>query len=234
MTIAEKILKLIKALNPTGRAFKIPEDSEIRKFYQAIADSFAEAYDAAVSTLDSALPDNANFTADDATDWEIRLGLITNELVSLDDRKAAIIRKMNHPGTVPARENWRFLEYQLQAAGFNVYVHENRYPDGMGGYITKTPEELTGNVFEVFQHGDIQHGDVQHGGASYPLCVNYLDEDIDATFNIGDNLRSTFYIGGAYDGEYADVDAERKDEFRQLILRTKPVQTVAILLINYV
>jgi hypothetical protein len=235
MSLLQTFINITKQLYPTGRVFRMADNSFLRKLHEGLAQSEKRAYDDALSTLDSALPDNNNFTADDATAWEHRLGLITNEAVPLADRKAAIIRKMNHPGTVPARENYRFLELQLQLAGFNVYVFENRFHDGFGGYFTKSPEEFSGETFDTVQYGDPpQYGDAQYGDSIYNLVVNSLDENVDASFNIGDNLKSTFFIGAMYPGEFADVDAERKDEFRQLILRIKPVQTVGILLVNYI
>lgn len=234
MSVVDKIGKLTKQLFPNGRAFKIADDSYKLKFYNALSLSRAQCYADMLSTLDSALPDNDNFSEDDATSWERRLGLITNPLVSLANRKLAIIRKMNHPGTIPARENYRFLEKQLQDAGFDVYVYENRFDDGMGGYITRTPEDVTGGSASVVQHGDIQHGDSQHGTGVWDLIVNYLDEEQDFVFNIGVNLRSTFFIGGSPLGTFANVDANRKNEFRQLVLRTKPVQTVAFNLVTYI
>ncbi len=234
MSIVSKIQKLTSQLFPTGRAFRIFDSSYKKKLYNALSLSRAQAYADGLSTLDSALPDNDNFTADDATSWERRLGLITNVSVSLDDRKLAIIRKMNHPGTIPARENYRFLEKQLRDAGFDVYVYENRFDDGMGGWTQKTPGEVTGDVGLVVQYGDSQYGDSQYGTGFSDLIVNYLDESLDRVFNIGGNLRSTFFIGGAYLGDFADVPLIRKNEFRQIILRTKPVQTVGFLFINYV
>lgn len=195
--------------------------------------SEVRAYNDANSILDSALPDNDNFTADDATAWERRLGLITNTSVSLDNRKLAIIQKMNHPGNIPARQNFRYLERQLRAVGFDVYVYENRFPSGYT-YVTQDPITLSGGSSNNNQHNDFQHGDSQHGSGYTNIVVNYIDEDMDASFNIGDNLRSTFFIGGSPIGSFANVDASRKEEFRQLILKTKPVQTVAYLFINYV
>lgn len=235
MTIVEKILKIFRQLYPTGRAFKMPVDGDSYKLHKSIAESYADVYSAAVSVLDSALPDNDNFTVDDATSWERRLGLITNDAVPLSNRKMAIIRKMNHPGTVPARENWRFLEKQLRDAGFDVYVFENRFPDGMGGYFTQNPLDLSGGVgLTSPQYGDFQYGDQQYGGYYGNMVVNHIDEKVDQLFDIGDNLRSTFFVGGPYAGEFADVPAVRKEEFRQIILRTKPVQTVGFLFINYI
>src|SRR5690606_32537660 len=114
------------------------------------------AYADALKIQDAQLPDNDGFTADDATDWERRLGMIYSPLVPLADRKLAILRKMNHPGTIKARQNWLYVEGQLRAAGFDVYVHENRFDDGMGGYDTKTPVELSGGSASAAQYGQFQ------------------------------------------------------------------------------
>ena len=233
---SDLILKLAKQLFPTGRAFKMPANSVFEKLEKGLAQSESRAYADGLSVLDSILPDNANFSQDDATQWETRLGLIVNSGATLSDRKLAIRRKMNHPGSIKARQNYLYLEGQLQAAGFDVYVHENRFSDGMGGYYTKTPEDIIG-LYDagVAEHSDdIDHGDVDHGAVYDHLVVNNINEDKDSVFDIGDNYRSTFYIGGPYLGEYAEIIAERKDEFRQLILKIKPAQTVGILFIAYV
>lgn len=234
MAVVDKILKLTRQLYPTGRAFKMPFDGVFEKMHKGLAQSEARVYNDAVSILNSALPDNDDFDEEDATDWERRLGLITNDLVPLADRRLAIIRKMNHPGTIPARSNFIFLEKQLQDAGFDVYVYENIFDDGMGGYITKTPEEVTGDIAPEFQLADAQLGDYQLGENIWDIIANYIDEELDRVFNVGLNLRSTFFIGGPYVGEYANVDEERREEFRQIILRTKPTHNVGYLFINYV
>lgn len=235
-SLNDKILLLTKQLYPTGRAWKMPFNSKLEKLHLALSISEEAAYNAAVSTHNSILPDNENFTIDDATDWERRLGLITNQLVSLTDRKLAIIRKLNQPGRAPAKGNWRYLQLQLQSAGFDVYIYENRFPGFPDGYVTKTPFELTGNTsfFVDNQHGDFQHGDRQHGGGFTKFVANHIDEARDFMFVINPNLRSTFFVGGPTLGSFANVDVNRKDEFRQLILTIKPVQAVGFLLINYI
>lgn len=234
MTFQDRILKLTRQLYPTGRAFRMRENGILYRMHRALAISEAQAYQDMLSTLDSILPDNDNFTTDDATAWERRLGLITNGAVPLADRKMAILRKINHPGTVPARENYRFLQKQLRDAGFDVYVFENRFSDGMGGYTTQNPLTITGGVGAISpQYGQLQYGNFQYGTIYGNKVVNYLDEILDRPFAIGSNLKSTFFIGGPY-MSFANVDADRKLEFRQIILRTKPVQTVGFLFINYV
>lgn len=229
------ILKLSKQLYPRGRAFWMPPGGDLEKLHRGLAVSESLAYSDALAILYSILPDNANFSTDDATDWERRLGLISNALVPLSDRKLAIQRKLNFPGIIPTRQNWRYLEQELQSAGFNVYVYENRFADMYGGYDTENPLTLTGGVGSVtIQHGQKQHGQVQHGVGFYNLIANSIDESRDAVFNVGSNLRSTFFVGGNPIGTFANVDVNRKNEFRQLILKIKPVQTVGYLFINYV
>jgi len=228
---SDLIEKLSKLLFPTGRAFRIPPGGQFEKLISGLAKSESRAYDDAVSILNSLLPDNDFFTSDDATDWERRLGLITNPSVSLADRKAALIRKINHPGTIKARQNYLYVQQQLQDAGFNVYVYENIF---LPGPITKTPLQVSLVSGNVFQLGDRQLGQLQSGETYFQKVVNYIDEQLDSIFDEGSNLRNTFFIGGIPIGTYANVDVNRKNEFRQLILKLKPAQTVAYLFINFI
>ena len=234
MSVAQTILKLGKQLYPTGRAFKIPEGGYFERLNSALAEIEAQAFSGGISILDSTLPDNNNFTAQDATDWERRLGIVVSPLVALPLRKAAIIRKINHPGTIKARQNFRYLEGQLQAAGFSVFVYENRFEYG-GSYDTANPLTLTGGVGALEnQYGDNEYGEAQYGISFPGMIANHINEDLDANFDTGANLRSTFFIGGSPLGTFASVPLNRKNEFRQLVLRIKPVQTVAFLFINFV
>lgn len=228
------IIALTKQLLPTGRAFKVPENGWLDSLLYALSLSENKAYNDALSIQNSILPDNDLFSVDDATDWERRLGLITNDATTLADRKAAIKRKMNHPGTIKARQHWLYIQAQLQAAMFPVYVYENRFPDGMGGYTQQSVFDIIGGGTVGFQHGDKQHGDGQHGGAYPNIIVNYIEEARDSNFYVGDNLRCTFFIGGPTLGSFANIPVSRKDEFRQLILKLKATQMVGYLLVNYV
>jgi uncharacterized protein YmfQ (DUF2313 family) len=250
---SEKFLKLSKQLFPTGLAFKMSEGSYLEKFNLALAHGKSRVYEDAISILNAILPDNANFTEEDATAWERRLGLITNPLVSLEDRKKAILRKMNHPGTIPARQHYLYLQQQLQLAGFDVYVHENipavdpieaiiDVGFGPHGEILHGDDVFHGDSFSVYadlyqyvEHGMIEHGEANHGEYFFKnKVVNHLSASDDLTFSVGDNYKASFFIGGETKGTFANVDAERETEFRQLILKIKPVQTVAFLFINYI
>lgn len=230
-------LKLARQLYPTGNAFKMPTSGWHEALHKALSISAQKVSEDAASILDSILPDNDRFTEEDATAWERRLGLISNNKIPLEDRKKAIARKLNFPGRQKARQNFRYLQDQLNKAGFTVTVYENRFPDGSGGYITKKPEEFSGDTsfLAKVRHGQIRTGQRKHGSFIYNnKIVNHIDESLDLYFNTGDNLKSTFFIGGSVPGTYADVLSSRHDEFRELILKIKPVQTVGFLFINYV
>lgn len=235
MALSDSILALTRQLYPSGRAFKFPFGGTLEKLHAGLALSEERAYLDAVGLLDSALPDNDNFLAADATAWEKRLGLITNEATALADRKLAISRKMAHPGTIKARQHYLYLQGQLQAAGFNVYVFENIFPAYIGGLETRTPSVVSGVGNESVQHGELQHGDIQHGGNEWKdYIVNNVDQILDLGFIVSPNLKSTFFIGGNPVGTFANVPIAREKEFRQLVLKIKPVQTLAYLFINFV
>lgn len=367
MSIGSKILQLTKSLYPTGRAFKMPKSSFFEMLHQSLALSEERAYNDAHSILDSIIPDNDGFTIDDTTDWERRLGLITNPATLLVDRESAILRKMNHPGSVRPRENWKFIQEQIQLAGFDVWVFENRFftttdypllaptawtelsgvwtsktstefkksgtssginlptsyqpcvvksgnsitisfslnnigvisdcriwlanssfvqvspqlsitgsgsivngtltptsdasylmisgsvgsgvyndtitldtPIGTvlssipGALFTKTPAQFSNIPLLQVELGDKELGDFQLGTGVVGKIANSLDESIDNLFDLGGSLRSTFFLGAENPGDWANVPVSRKTEFRQLILKLKPTQSVGFTLINYV
>jgi len=216
-----KIKKISRQLFPTGRAFNYPVDGDLDKLISGLSESELRATDDAYSVLFQILPDNNDFTADDATKWENRLGMINGSALPLADRKLAIIRKMNHPGDIPARQSWDYLQNSLQAAGFDVYVHEN---------LAEVP--ILGSVIQL---GQTQLGQYQIGAMPYLFkVVDSLEASIDSNFIVSTDYRSTFVIGGAVFGSSANVSALRETEFRQLILKIKPVQTVAFLYVNYI
>lgn len=252
MSFLTKIVNLTRMFYPTGRAYNTHSDSNIMKLHSGLSISENQAVSDSLATLDVILPDNDNFTADDASRWEQRLGLITNTAVSLADRKLAILRKMNHPGTILARQSAGYLQDQLQLAGFNVYVHEN--PNGLsivqllgyGGFYAQLGDGQLGdfqlgdvysyysNLIHVIQLGDGQLGGYQLNQPFFNgLIANHIDESLDANFNIGLSNSATFVVGGPTLGSFANVDVNRKDELRQLILKIKPVQTVGFLFTNY-
>jgi hypothetical protein len=236
---AAKIQTLFIRLFPqTGRAFKIPYMGIFWRLLRALSLSFNRAFVAASSIFDSIFPDNDNFTAEDAAIQERLYGLPTNTSVPLADRKLAIYRRIAHPGEQPARQGALFIEQQLQSAGFDVYVYENRFFEGSpASWITKTPSEVLGITAGYAVYGGFAYGETEYAGTwaddGITVIANYLEEAKDALFDFGDNYRSAFFIAGASITTFADVPAVRRTEFRQLLLTLKPTNTAGWLFVNY-
>jgi len=252
-SLLTQISKLTRQLFPTGKAFGNKLNGVNEKLFTATDENMSELATDSRGVLDSILPDNDNFTTGDATRWEERLGMITNTAVSLADRKLAIIRKMNHPGDIPARQSRDYLQDRLQAAGFDVYVYENNtglsFQDilnnglnasEMGASEMGESEMINSETyypewFTNIEMGTAEMGAAQMGGSTFTnLIANSLDLAIDESFDVGANNIRTFVIGGPTFGSTADVLAIRETEFRQLVLRLKPVKSVAGIFINYI
>ena len=229
----DKIKKLTKQLLPTGRAFRLFGWGDLLN--DAVAKSEARLYSDSVSLLDSLMPDTDRFTAADATMWERILGLATNASNTLDERKAAINRKMSNPGVNPAKGHYLLIQEQLQIAGFNVFVYENMFPAYPYGWTTMNPAVLNPAILSESQHGGLsQHGSGTQSRYINSLVANSIYNDNDLFFDVGADLNNTFFIGGAPLGAYATVPAAREVEFRQLILQLKQTHKIAYLFITYI
>lgn len=225
LTILTVFIRLTNRLFPTGRAFRGSPVGFKEAIVVALARSEEDFYNEATSVFDEILADNVNFTEEDAAVWERRLAIRANQSVNLELRKQAILRKYSSPGNVLSRQHYLYLEGQLQAAGFNVYVHENRP-------IAENPNTYTSGL-GFTQLGQKQLGQYNLGSSALDVVVNFINEEKDRRFSIGTNYKAVFYVGGQTKGDTANVPIERKDEFRQLILLIKPLHTVGVLLINY-
>jgi len=214
-------------LYPTGRAWYKPEGGTFENFHRAINVSFARYIQELETLINGTFPDNDKFTKKDALLWEYRLGLITNENIDLEIRKKALLRKIGHPNNIRARQNGNFIESQLRLLGFDVFVHENTIP-------YKNPSRiLAENLLELQHEDSVQHGNsTQHGSGNFSVVANSIEEV--ESYAVGDdNLRATFFIGGATLGEYATVPRERLREFKELVIKLKPAHLVAFTFINY-
>jgi hypothetical protein len=229
----DQLKRATQLLYPTGRAFKTPKGGIRQKVQDALTKSEDRALADAQAILYSILPDNDRFSEDNATEWEKRLGIPNGADLTLEIRKENILRKLRHPGTIPARQNYLYLQAQLRAAGFDVYVHENRFAKSGGGFEARPYIQVVGPQGQAVHSPLVQHGTIQHGGSNIDMVVNSTEKSTDQGFNLNGNYERTFFVGGLAVGSTAEIDASREKEFRQMILQIKPVHTVAFLLIEY-
>lgn len=211
------MINLTKQLYPKGRAFKIPKGGVIETLLIALTLSEERFRIDLLGILNSVLPDNTSFVEAEATLWEKRLGLTVNPAgFSLADRILLIKRKYNHPGTIIPRQNYIYMQNQLRAAGFDVYVHE-----------------VTSDIaLYSYQHGtDTEHGDDTEMG-SFTLDVVANSLSINEVFDIGEGYKY-IVVGGENLDDFVTITVSRVIELRRLILKIKPVNVIVVLRINF-
>lgn len=232
--LADIFANLASQLYPTGRAFYMRKSGIMDNTHIALNRSFIRLTEDARATIDSTFPDNENFTIDDCALWEYRFGMIVDTSISIQQRRAAIYRRMSRGRNIPARQHRSYIESQLQLAGFDVYVYENDFIEG-GIRVYKKPEDIVASGAGAVQHGGTsQHGiGMQHGGGGAQVIANSYKPN--ESYSVADNrLWATFFIGGSILGEMVEIPAKRQEEFRELVLKLKPAHLVAFTFVNYV
>ena len=232
-SISNLFSDLASQLYPTGRAWYMLKDSIMEKVHLALNMSFIRIIEDSKLTIDSCFPDNINFSEDDCALWEYRFGMKTNLLLSVDVRREAILRRMARGKNIPARQHIKYLEYQLQSAGFDVYLYENEFIVD-GTRIFKRPQDILALMTDDVQHAmSTQHGiGVQHGGISSEVIANSYKRN--ELYSVDDEyLWATFFIAGPTLGTAAEVPETRLEEFRELVLKLKPAHLIAFTFIDY-
>lgn len=233
-TLTEILSDLANQLYPTGRAWYMPKGGVSDNTHLAFNKSFIRLIGDADATIDSVFPDNDNFSEQDCAIWEYRFGITNNSALNILDRRKALYRRMGRGRNVHARQHKDYIQYQLQLAGFNVFVHENGFIEE-GIRVYKKPEDIIALNFQNVQHGGIsQHGvGLQHGYAMAQVIANSISPNEIQAVN-DNNLWATFFIGGENLGDMAEVLSTREREFRELVLKLKPAHLIAFTFINYV
>lgn len=179
--------------------------------------------------LDQLLPDNDGFNYDDVLNWE-RVLEIDNSNLSISDRKEIIYARLGYTNNNPYRQTSEYLQEQLQANGFDLYVHENRV--------------WNGSFFEAININPAKFGEILFGspyfgsdGILYTSVVkNYIDESIDNGLIVTESYRNKYVIiiGGSSLNTFTSVLYARKNELREIILKHKPLHIAAVMQVNYI
>lgn len=232
----EQLLKLTKHLYPDGRAFRLYDNNVIGQLHKALMQSENRFLNDLKGIYDSILPDNFNFTTEDAEDWERRLGLPTNPNLTLQQRKLAIKRKLNHPGDILGRQSIEFIQYSIQQVFPSLYVHQNNFSG-----VAKAPYEVAGTMHST----STEHGSVTHGNAIGDVIIDYLEPNIDedryfdyvystgSTVNLENFYRFTFFVADK-NLEFVDIPANQQRQLRQIILNVIPANMICFAFVNYV
>lgn len=144
--MAVEFFPAIKILLGKGRAFRLPFQNDLYKFHQAQAKEPERICEFYVDVRDSGIP--PNIPSDALDDWETFLGLLTNSNLTDAERNERALGKL----TAVGGQGPDYIQDQLQAAGFPVFVYENNPIAGARTYITLSND--TGIESNDFLSGD--------------------------------------------------------------------------------
>jgi uncharacterized protein YmfQ (DUF2313 family) len=214
------ILKLKKQLLPTGRAFNCAPDSNFETLLLGGSTAEATAFNDSLNIIEGLFSDNDNFLESDCERWENIFGIYSSVNDTLANRKLAIMRRMAFFSNVKGRQSKVYLQYALQLAGFDCYIFEYDY--------------IKDKITTIAHANNTFHSNSSYLGSSViPSHTGYImncveqSEENDLVIT-NDNLKTMFWIAGA-DFSYFEVPIEREIEFRNIVLRIKPLHTIAIL-----
>ena len=214
-------LNVFKHLLPNAKAWRLTSEKQLRQFFKALSDlpqNIRDYYDLIFNDLD---PQKTR----QLDEWEHQFGLPPSTLPEQDRRDRLDAAWKNQGGQSPY-----YIQSTLQAAGFNVFVHDAWITEGPPATYQDPTVLLSGGVRQfVMMDGGTQaqdgRTDSQDGKsldpAGYPL-VNivgtppYTIPTDPATFPY------YVYIGGEVFGEVANVQQSRRDEFEYLCLKVCP------------
>jgi len=240
--------QITKNLFPKGAAWSFTKD------FTLLLNAIGKNYEQIVASGESAAFITDAFKTTLLDEMLFEYGISKNDLLdekTQRDRLFAIQTALGAQGP-------DYLQDRLQAAGFNLYVHQVS--------VVGTPAAIFGEPEAVFGEPDFVFGDAarvfspsellavgyylifgepeavfgepgmifgQRGG---DLIVNgsEYDDMIDIDLVPNNYNHFIFYIGGPFFGEFAQVPSSREDELERLILKYKPLHSWAGLFVNYV
>ncbi|AAQ96490.1 hypothetical protein [Vibrio phage VP16T] len=235
----------LRLLLPRGRAWRTTLDKPLRKFMDALGDTFGGVRDHLGSAYTDLLPQYTRRL----DDWERQFGLPTVNISDEDRRQRleAAWRPIDGQGIDT-------LQDVLQASGFNVYFHNWWVPGsepvpGSNALPTiRNPADFLSLNEARVNCGEplAQCGEptAQAGNSLQTpptpqgrLLVNIIQTDTGQVEYAIPTDPAEFphiiYVGGEEFGTYAAVPFERREEFEALILRIRPAHKWVGLLINY-
>ena len=228
---------MIKHLLPRARAWGLSTNTQLREFIDGLA-GFSED---ARSFIDETWLDIFPATTRELDVWEKQFGL-PNVPLTDSERQSRLDAAWKAQGG----QDPRYLQDTLQAAGFDVWVHEWFDPTGLpavGVQACVTPRNpnsylraeysSTGTPYTVLcgevgmECGEVG---VECGESSEPLGYPLFNKVVSTQALVislcGEAVMETF-------GTQATITPNRRNEFEELCLRICPVQQALGIMVTY-
>ena len=241
-------LRVFQHLLPTGQAWRTTiVGKTLRKFFAGLAPAHGRVKDFADGVLLDAFPD----TTRELAEWQNQFALVPSSNEA-NDRLALDAAWKATGGQSPA-----YIQGVLQAAGFDVFVHEwtaDTTPPYTG---VRNPLLYINQPFiGRYQCSGFSNQPQCFDGPGQPQCNDFAANQTNYLVNKDLTDRSPprmpenndeglwegiFYIGpetfpsdvAPHDG-WAEVPASRKDELERLILQLRPLRYWIVMLVDWV
>jgi hypothetical protein len=221
-------------LLPNGRAFRTTTSKYLRKFFEGLTAALILPFRTAVDTdYQDLLPT----TTTRLTDWQNLWGIM---YPSATDPRGQLLAAWSYEGQPTVAH----IQSVLQAAGFDVYVHEagtynpldyiapttvNPLGTGMLGYpLVNKLFAADKNYSAVCGETGIECGEDEAACGYYQYSV-WLPK----LYVVPENSPYFVYIGGQEMGDLAFVDPLRRNEFEALCLKLVPDHLWIGMLVRY-
>lgn len=228
-------LRVFRHLLPDARAWRLAFDKTLKKFFDGLSESYAGAR----TFIDEVYLDRFAATTRELAESEFQVGLVTAAATEEARRLNLAAARRATGGQSP-----HYLQDILQAAGFDVYVHEWWEPPNEAPRVVRNPRDYT----EDPTFGSTQCGDTgAECGEPAAQCNRFLANE--PRYLVNSNLTREapplipedadvwpyfVYVGAETFGDDATVDASRRQEFETLLLKLCPAHVWIVTLVDYV
>ena len=240
------MINIFKHLLPTGRAWTITADKTLRKFFEALAPELEKP----IKFFDEIFLDVFPRSSHQLDEWEKQFGLSNSRLSDAQRRERLRAAWRDVGGQSPS-----YIQNQLQANGFDVYVHEwwepgtepaigqHGTPEVRNPFLVLNPQYMVSipgvDCGEPLAECGEEFAECGNyvGGVGYPLVNKFVyDSDIVGYTIPNDASKWPYfmYVGGKNFGDVAEVPASRRFEFEALLLKIRPAHLWIGVIVRYV
>lgn len=224
----------LRRLLPTGDAWRAAAESSLRKILDGISPTFERAREFSNSAYLDLFAD----TTRELSEWEAEFGVFPRQGVSVDVRRTVIRgRRSTTGGQSPS-----YMQATLQAAGFDVYVHECWA--STSPFTPRDPRDYTqapligthrcGNPASRCGAPGARCNRFLTNNPGYWQTLRWAGEAPDPVPSDDDYWPFFVYLGGETFGTTFDVLASRWREFQWLVQQIKPSRHWVVVFANII